>query len=78
MAVQIDMVGIVVRDMAKALNFYRKLGLDIPEGVAAEPHVEVTTPNGYRIAWDTEEMIRGICTISFHKNPWEVLEYSIL
>ena len=60
MAVQIDMVGIVVRDMAAALSFYRKLGLAIPEGAESEQHVEVTTPNGYRIAWDSEEMIRGI------------------
>lgn len=60
MAVQIDMVGIVVRDMAAALSFYRKLDLAIPEGVEGEGHVEVNTPNGYRIAWDTEELIRGI------------------
>src|SRR6266545_1802609 len=52
MAVQPDMIGIVVRDMAAALKFYRMLGLAIPEGVEGEAHVEVTTPNGYRIAWD--------------------------
>lgn len=60
MAVQIDMIGIVVRDMTAALKFYRKLGLAIPEGAEREPHVEVITPNGYRIAWDTEEIMRGI------------------
>jgi len=60
MAVQPDMIGIVVRDMAAALKFYRMLGLAIPEGVEGEALVEVTTPNGYRIAWDTEELIRGI------------------
>lgn len=60
MAVQPDMVGIVVSDMAAALKFYRMLGLAIPEGAEGEAHVDVITPNGYRIAWDTEEMMRGI------------------
>lgn len=60
MAVQLDMIGIVVSDMAAALKFYRLLGLAIPEGAEGEGHVEVTTPNGYRIAWDTEEIMRGI------------------
>jgi uncharacterized glyoxalase superfamily protein PhnB len=60
MDIRPDMIGIVVRDMAAALQFYRLLGLDIPEGVETEPHVDVTTPNGYRIAWDTEALIRSI------------------
>ena len=57
---QPDMVGMVVRDMAAALRFYRMLGLDIPADAEGNPHVEVITPNGYRIAWDTLEMMRGI------------------
>jgi len=60
MAVQPDMVGMVVRDMASALRFYRLLGLDIPAGVEGEPFVEVTTPNGYRISWNSLEMTKGI------------------
>lgn len=58
MAVKPDMVGIIVKDMAEALRFYRLLGLDIPEGAESEPHVEITA-NGYRIAWDTEELVRS-------------------
>lgn len=53
------MIGIVVRDLRRALDFYRALGLDIPAGAESEDHVEVTTPNGYRIAWDTEEVIKS-------------------
>jgi uncharacterized glyoxalase superfamily protein PhnB len=60
MAVQIDMIGIVARDMAKALQFYRLLGLDIAAGAESENHVEVSTPNGYRIAWDTEVLIKNL------------------
>jgi uncharacterized glyoxalase superfamily protein PhnB len=55
-----DMIGITVRDMSAALAFYRALGLAIPDGVDVEDHVEVTTPNGYRIAWDTVELARSL------------------
>jgi uncharacterized glyoxalase superfamily protein PhnB len=58
MAIQPDMVGMVVRDMARALDFYRTLGLEIPAGREGEDHVEVITPNGYRLAWDKLEMAK--------------------
>ena len=57
---QPDLVALVVRDMTAALQFYRLLGLDIPLGVEAEPHVEITLPGGFRLAWDSLEMIKGI------------------
>jgi uncharacterized glyoxalase superfamily protein PhnB len=60
MAIQPDMVGIVVSDMSAALRFYGMLGLAVPEGAEGEAHVEVITPNGYRIAWDTEALMRSI------------------
>ena len=60
MAIKPDMVGYVVADMAKTLAFYRLLGLDIPTGGEGEPYVEVITPNGYRLSWNTEKMIREI------------------
>ncbi len=59
MAILPDMVGIVVADMGASLRFYRTLGLEIPEGLDSEPYVEIITPNGYRISWNTEEMIRS-------------------
>lgn len=60
MAIQPDMIGITVSDIAVSLRFYRLLGLSIPEGADGEPHVEVITPNSYRIAWDTEELIKSL------------------
>ena len=57
---QPDLLGIVVRDMATALKFYRLLGLDIPATLDNEPHVEFVLPGGFRIAWDSLEMIKGI------------------
>lgn len=56
---QPDLVGIVVRDMTQALQFYRLLGLDIPSGAEAEDHVEFVTSGGFRIAWDTEGLIKS-------------------
>ena len=54
-----DLIGIVVKDMAKALAFYRALGLDIPEALDSEGHAEITLDNGLRMAWDTYDVIRS-------------------
>ena len=56
---QLDVVGIVVEDMARSLAFYRQLGIDVPDAADAEPHVEVSIPGGIRLAWDTTETIRS-------------------
>lgn len=56
---KLDMLGIAVKDMKKTLDFYRAIGLDIPEGAEKEDHVECKTAEGYRVAWDTEESIKG-------------------
>ncbi len=60
MTIHIDMIGLAVNDLTKALAFYRLLGLAIPEPAAGEDHVEVITPNGYRLAWDTVAMLKTI------------------
>jgi len=57
---QPDMVGMVVRDMATSLQFYRALGMEIPPGAEKEPHVDVVLASGFRIAWDSLDMIKGI------------------
>ena len=54
---KLDMIGIVVSDMARSLAFYRELGLDIPASADTEGHVEVSLPGGMRLGWDTEEVI---------------------
>jgi catechol 2,3-dioxygenase-like lactoylglutathione lyase family enzyme len=50
---KLDMIGIAVKDMARSLEFYRKLGWEIPTGLEAEPHVEIVLENGLRFAWDS-------------------------
>jgi uncharacterized glyoxalase superfamily protein PhnB len=59
MTPRIDAIGIVVADMAAALDFYRRLGIDSAAGAEAEPHVEVTLPGGLRLMFDTQETIRS-------------------
>ncbi|WP_254126881.1 VOC family protein [Aquihabitans sp. G128] len=59
MELQLDVVEIVVADMAASLAFYRQLGLDLPPEADGEPHVEVVLPGGVKLAWDTVETIRS-------------------
>lgn len=52
-------VEIVVSDMAPALAFLRRLGLDAPPEADTEPHVELALEGGLRLALDTEATIRS-------------------
>lgn len=56
---RLDLIGIVVTDMARSLAFYRELGLELPPAMDAEAHVETTLPGGLRMAWDTVAVIRS-------------------
>jgi catechol 2,3-dioxygenase-like lactoylglutathione lyase family enzyme len=59
MAPRLDLIGLVVTDMATSLAFYRRLGLAIPPDADDQPHVEATLPGGLRLAWDRVEVIRS-------------------
>jgi catechol 2,3-dioxygenase-like lactoylglutathione lyase family enzyme len=52
-------VGIVVDDMARALAFYRQLGLDLPPDADGQPHVEAALGGDLRLLFDTAEVIRS-------------------
>ena len=62
---KLDLFGLVVKDMATSLNFYRLLGMEIPAEMDNEGHVEVTLPGGLRLAWDSLDVI-----MSFN-DEWE-------
>lgn len=55
---RLDLIGIIVQDMAASLAFYRRLGFDIAAEADTEGHVEAMA-GGLRIAWDTVEVIKG-------------------
>lgn len=59
MTARLDLIGLVVADMARSLAFYRRLGFDLPREADGEPHVEAGPPGGLRFAWDTVETIRS-------------------
>ncbi len=58
-APRLDLIGLVVADMAASLAFYRRLGVDVDASADAEPHVEAALPGGLRLAWDTEDTVRS-------------------
>ena len=59
MTPRLDVFGIVVGDMTRSVAFYRRLGLEFPEGAENEPHVEAQLGGGMRYTLDTEEVMRS-------------------
>jgi catechol 2,3-dioxygenase-like lactoylglutathione lyase family enzyme len=59
MTPRIEVIGVVVADMARSLAFYRRLGLDFPADADSQPHVEAALPGGLRLAFDTVETVRS-------------------
>ena len=54
MALELYMLGLIVRDMSTSLEFYRRLGLAIPEGSERKPHVQVKMGNGLTLFLDSK------------------------
>jgi catechol 2,3-dioxygenase-like lactoylglutathione lyase family enzyme len=59
MSPNLNVIGVVVDDMARALAFYRELGLALPAEADEQPHVEVELPGGLRLVFDTADTIRS-------------------
>lgn len=53
MALELYMIGLVAQDMGKSLEFYRRLGLAIPEGGEEKTHVEVKMGSGLTFFLDS-------------------------
>jgi len=51
-------VEIAAKDLQRSLDFYRLLGIDVPD--PEDPHVEVELPGGNKLAFDKEEIIAGM------------------
>jgi uncharacterized glyoxalase superfamily protein PhnB len=58
---RLDVIGVIVSDMQKAIDFYGRLGLQFPADPDPEGHghVETTVPGGLRFTLDAEESIRS-------------------
>jgi uncharacterized glyoxalase superfamily protein PhnB len=55
---RLEAFGIPVTDMARAVSFYRRLGLEFPEGSEGEGHVEAQA-GGIRYMLDSEDVMRS-------------------
>ena len=55
----LGIVGLIVRDLAASLAFYRQLGLDIPTDADEGSYYRMQFPSGQIFFWDTYEVARG-------------------
>ena len=55
---RLNAIGIVTSDMARSIEFYRLLDLDVPE-TPGEGHVDTFLPNGVRFMLDSEDVVRS-------------------
>jgi catechol 2,3-dioxygenase-like lactoylglutathione lyase family enzyme len=64
MTPSLNAAGIVAKDLARSLDFYRLLGCPVPEqngpeGDVPQDHVHFEFPDGFRLMFDTEDVIRS-------------------
>ena len=57
---QLAAIGIVTSDIGESCRFYRTLGLDVPEPPAEDEHFDLTLPNGLRLMWDVESLMKQL------------------
>jgi catechol 2,3-dioxygenase-like lactoylglutathione lyase family enzyme len=57
----LDVVGVIVSDLGRAIEFYARLGLEFPDDpdAAGHGHVEASLPGGLRFTLDSEESVRS-------------------
>lgn len=58
---QLDVIGVIVSDLHRAIEFYARLGLEFPENPdpMGHGHVEAPLPGGLRFTLDAEASIRA-------------------
>jgi uncharacterized glyoxalase superfamily protein PhnB len=58
-APDLHMLNLVVGDMATSLDFYRRLGVAVPDGAETSgDHVQLRMPGGFSLELDTAESAR--------------------
>jgi catechol 2,3-dioxygenase-like lactoylglutathione lyase family enzyme len=57
----LNVVGMIVSDLRRSVEFYKRLGLEFPEDPdpMGHGHVEATLPEGMRFTLDTEDSVRS-------------------
>ncbi len=61
MRARLDAIGVIVSDLKRSIEFYRRLGLEFPENPDPEGHghVETTLEGGIRLMFDSIETIHS-------------------
>jgi predicted lactoylglutathione lyase len=54
MSLELAMVGLMVQDLSRSLEFYRRLGIDLPPGIENERFVSHRMKSGVTVFWDTK------------------------
>jgi len=54
---RLDAIGVIVSDIARAIDFYRRVGLEFDEARADEVHAEAIGPGGLRVMLDSEASV---------------------
>jgi catechol 2,3-dioxygenase-like lactoylglutathione lyase family enzyme len=58
-APELHMLNLVVGDTAASVDFYRRLGVELPSGEQpSDVHVAMRTPGGFSLELDTAESVR--------------------
>lgn len=58
---RLDMIGLTVADMARSFDFYRLLGIEIPDvDPSTEAYAEAFLSGGIRLSWNTVAMMKEI------------------
>jgi uncharacterized glyoxalase superfamily protein PhnB len=64
----LHMLNVVTGDLAASLAFYRRLGVDVPEGATDDVHVELRQPGGFSLELDADGSAR-IWHAGFRADP---------
>jgi len=54
---RLDAVGLIVSDIARAIDFYRRVGLEFDEETRDQVHAEAIGPGGLRVMLDSEDSV---------------------
>jgi catechol 2,3-dioxygenase-like lactoylglutathione lyase family enzyme len=67
----LHMLNVVTADLAASLDFYRRLGVDVPKVGDDDVHVELPQPGGFNLEIDTHASAR-IWHAGFRDDPGSV------
>lgn len=56
---RLDAIGIIVSNMARAIDFYGRLGLEFSGEATDEVHAEAVAPGGLRVMLDSEASVQS-------------------